>query len=109
MTSTKWWPSYERQELRSKTRNRIPTLGALLVCMILREIPSNCGNLHNSAPSATGVRDLRCSVVLPLRRGLREPSAHLDRWVLPSETAATPRRHRSNSACGTMHTQACCE
>jgi glyoxylase I family protein len=31
------------------TRNLIPTSGASLVCMTLREIPSNCGNLHNSA------------------------------------------------------------
>ena len=31
------------------TRNLIPTSGVSLVCMILREILSNCGNLHNSA------------------------------------------------------------
>src|SRR5215468_11672605 len=49
MTSTKWWPSYERQELRLVTRNLIPTSGASLVYMTQREIPSNCGNLHNSA------------------------------------------------------------
>src|SRR5215472_5618555 len=45
MTSIKWLPSYEPQELRSKTRSPIPTLGASLVCMTLREILSNCGNL----------------------------------------------------------------
>ena len=30
-------------------RKLIPTLGASLVCMTRREIPSNCGSLHNSA------------------------------------------------------------
>ena len=43
----KRWPSYERQELRSKIPNLIQTWGASLVCMTLREIPSNCGSLRN--------------------------------------------------------------
>lgn len=80
MISTKWWPSYEQQGLKSKTRNLIRTSGASLVCMTLKEIPSNCGSLQTELLIVPRVRRNKSLTKLFKRAGrisiIAAPGAH---------------------------------